>query len=206
MTWREYHEATKHSVESLRLTGHILDWANMPDPFRHYEGVPVLDLSADPPAPDMPVLDVLQGAFGTTPVGDGLAFLSQLLFYSAAISASKRVPSTGYNYALRVNPSSGNLHPTEFHFLTRGLKSWPDGWYHYDPSRHMAEQRGRGDFEMKLPGGPAPPIVFVLTSIVWREAWKYGERAYRYCLHDSACTLRPGYRMRQLRIRTFPGR
>jgi hypothetical protein len=23
-----------------------------------------------------------------------------------------------------------------------------------------------------------------LTSIVWREAWKYGERAYRYCLHD----------------------
>ncbi len=26
--------------------------------------------------------------------------------------------------------------------------------------------------------------MFLLTSIVWREAWKYGERAYRYCLHD----------------------
>ena len=26
--------------------------------------------------------------------------------------------------------------------------------------------------------------MFVLASIVWREAWKYGERAYRYCLHD----------------------
>ena len=113
----------------------------MPDPFRHYEGVPVLDLPADPPAPERPMLDVLQGAAGTTPVGDGPAFLSQLLFYSAAISASKRVPSTGYKYALRVNPSSGNLHPTEFHFLTRGLKEWPNGWYHYDPSRHMAEQR-----------------------------------------------------------------
>ena len=47
----------------------------------------------------------------------------------------------------------------------------------------MAEQRGRGTFEMKLAGGSAP-IVFVLTSIAWREAWKYGERAYRYCLHD----------------------
>ena len=23
-----------------------------------------------------------------------------------------------------------------------------------------------------------------LTSIHWREAWKYGERAYRYCQHD----------------------
>jgi SagB-type dehydrogenase family enzyme len=183
MTWREYHEATKHSVESLSRARHVLDWANMPDPFRHYEGVPVLDLPADPTAPETPALDVLQGTSGTMPVGDGPTFLSQLLFYSAAISASKRVPSTGYKYALRVNPSSGNLHPTEFHFLTRGLKGWPDGLYHYDPSRHMAEQRGHGDFEMKLISGSAT-IVFVLTSIVWREAWKYGERAYRYCLHD----------------------
>ena len=183
MTWREYHEATKHSVESLSRMRQVLDWANMPDPFRYYEGVPVLDLPADPPAPEMPALDVLRGTSGSTPVGDGPTFLSQLLFYSAAISASKRVPSTGYNYALRVNPSSGNLHPTEFHFVTRGLKGWPDGLYHYDPSRHMAEQRGRGHFEMKLASGSAP-IVFVLTSIVWREAWKYGERAYRYCLHD----------------------
>jgi SagB-type dehydrogenase family enzyme len=126
---------------------------------------------------------VLQGTLGSTSAGDGLAFLSQLLFYCAAISATKRVPSSGYEYSLRVNPSSGNLHPTEFHFVTRGLKDWPDGLYHYDPSRHMAEQRGRGTFETRLAGGSAP-IVFVLTSIVWREAWKYGERAYRYCLHD----------------------
>jgi SagB-type dehydrogenase family enzyme len=183
MTWREYHEATKHSVESLRRARHVLDWAKMHDPFRHHEGVPVLDLPADPPAPEMPALDVLLGTSGAVPMGDGPTLLSHLLFHSAAISASKRVPPTGYKYALRANPSSGNLHPTEFHFLTRGLKSWPDGSYHYDPSRHMAEQRGRGDFEMKLGGGSAP-IVFVLTSIVWREAWKYGERAYRYCLHD----------------------
>src|ERR1700736_3594654 len=183
MTWREYHEATKHSVESLRRAQHFLDWANMPDPFRHYEGVPVLDLPADPPVPKIPALGVLQGVYGTTPARDGPTFLSQLLFYSAAISASKRVPSTGDRYALRVNPSSGNLHPTEFHFLTRGLKEWPDGLYHYLPSAHMAEQRVTGDLEMKLAGNSAP-IVFVLTSIAWREAWKYRDRAYRYCLHD----------------------
>jgi len=51
MAWREYHEFTKHSVESLRRTRRYLDWANMPDPFRHYEGVPILDLPADPPTP-----------------------------------------------------------------------------------------------------------------------------------------------------------
>ncbi|MGP0073812.1 MAG: SagB/ThcOx family dehydrogenase [Bryobacteraceae bacterium] len=155
----------------------------MPDPFRHYEGVPVLDLPADPPSPETPALEVLQGFSGATTVNDGPAFLSQLLFYSASISASKLVPSTGDRYALRVNPSSGNLHPTEFHFVTRGLKAWPDGLYHYRPSSHMAEQRALGDLEMKLAGSSAP-ITFVLTSIAWREAWKYRDRAYRYCLHD----------------------
>ena len=183
MTWREYHESTKHSVESLRRARRDLDWANMPDPFRHYEGAPVLDLPADPPAPGITALDVLQGGIGTSVLTDGATFLSQLLFYSAAISASKRVSSTGYKYALRVNPSSGNLHPTEFHFATRGLKDWPDGLYHYRPSSHMAEQRALGDFVTNLIGVEVP-IVFVLTSIAWREAWKYGERAYRYCLHD----------------------
>src|SRR5579872_2062740 len=183
MTWRTYHESTKHSVESLRRARHGLDWANMPDPFRHYEGVPLLDLPADPPSPEIPALDVLQGGSGGTVAMDGPTYLSQLLFYSAAISAAKRVPSTGYKYALRVNPSSGNLHPTEFHFATRGLKDWPDGLYHYRPSSHTAEQRAVGDFVANLTALEAP-IVFVLTSIAWREAWKYGERAYRYCLHD----------------------
>ncbi len=183
MIWCEYHESTKHSVESLRRTQHVLDWANMPDPFRHYEGVPVLDLPADPPAPEIRALDVLQGRTGMTLASDGPTFLSQLLFYAAAISASKRVPSTGYKYALRVNPSSGNLHPTEFHFATRGVTDWPDGLYHYRASSHTAEQRALGNFVTRLTGMDAP-IVFVLTSIAWREAWKYRDRAYRYCMHD----------------------
>ena len=182
MTWREYHEATKHSTQSLSRSQHFLDWANMPDPFRHYEGVPLIDLPANPPAPGIPVTELLQGVHGNTSSNDGPTFLSQLLYYSAAISASKRAPS-GDRYALRVNPSSGNLHPTEFHFLTRSLREWPDGLYHYRPSSHMAEQRAAGDLAIQLSGRSAP-VVFFLTSIAWREAWKYGERAYRYCLHD----------------------
>jgi SagB-type dehydrogenase family enzyme len=183
MTWLEYHELTKHSAESLQRTQHYLDWANMPNPFRHYEGVPVLDLPADPPAPQISALEVLEGKTGNTQARDGAEFLSQLMFYSASISASKRVLSTGAIYSLRVNPSSGNLHPTEFHFCTRALVGWPDGLYHYRPSSHMAEQRAIGDFGGKLVHTPSP-LVFVLTTIAWREAWKYRDRAYRYCLHD----------------------
>jgi SagB-type dehydrogenase family enzyme len=44
----------------------------------------------------------------------------------------------------------------------------------------MAEQRALGDFSAALGGD----LVFILSSIAWREAWKYRERAYRYCLHD----------------------
>ena len=32
---------------------------------------------------------------------------------------------------------------------------------------------------------PAPSFLVGLSSIHWREAWKYGERAFRYCQHDA---------------------
>ena len=156
MTWREYHELTKHSAESVRRDHHYLDWVNMPNLFRHYEDVPILDLPSDPPAPQISALEVLEGKVGNTSARDGAEFLSQLMFYSASSSASKRVPSTGSTYALRVNPSSGNLHPTEFHFYTHGLEDWVDGLYHYRPSSHMAEHRANGEFCEKLVDTSAP--------------------------------------------------
>jgi nitroreductase len=33
-------------------------------------------------------------------------------------------------------------------------------------------------------GGRQDALLVALTSIHWREAWKYGERAFRYCQHD----------------------
>jgi len=140
----------------------------MPDPFRHYEGTPLIDLPADPKQPEIAALDVLGGQCGSNESLDWIHFLSRLLFYSASISAAKQTVS-GQRYALRVNPSSGNLHPTEFHI------AGPNGLYHYRVSSHMLERRASGDYGT---------LRFLLTSIAWREAWKYQSRAYRYCLHD----------------------
>ena len=140
----------------------------MPDPFRHYEGAPVIDLPADPKAPEISAFEVLSGQRGSNESLDWIHFLSRLLFYSASVSATKQTPS-GQRYALRVNPSSGNLHPTEFHLAC------PNGLYHYRVSSHMLEQRAAGDYGT---------LRFLLTTIAWREAWKYQSRAYRYCLHD----------------------
>jgi SagB-type dehydrogenase family enzyme len=121
------------------------------------------------PAPRAKALDVLGGTRGPRLTEDPIEMLSQLLFYSASISASKKTPS-GYRYALRVNPSSGNLHPTEFHLAS------PQGCFHYRVSSHELEQRAAGDFGS---------LCFLLTTNYWREAWKYGNRAYRYCLLDA---------------------
>jgi SagB-type dehydrogenase family enzyme len=36
---RRYHEATKHSYESVRRGARGLDWANKPDPYKEYPGI-----------------------------------------------------------------------------------------------------------------------------------------------------------------------
>jgi nitroreductase len=82
-------------------------------------------------------------------------------------------------WALRVNPSSGNLHPTETYVVHHGRI------LHYAPREHAVEERAVvpiDQWQAFLAGHEG--FLVALTSIHWREAWKYGERAFRYCQHD----------------------
>ncbi len=60
------------------------------------------------------------------------------------------------------------------------------GVYHYAPDRHVLEHRAAFDSDAWSSAclHPAATWLVALTSIHWREAWKYGERAFRYCQHD----------------------
>jgi SagB-type dehydrogenase family enzyme len=78
----------------------------------------------------------------------------------------------GSRWALRVNPSSGNLHPTEAYVVCRS------GICHYAAREHALEVRAASEW------AEDDAFLVALTSIHWREAWKYGERAFRYCQHD----------------------
>jgi SagB-type dehydrogenase family enzyme len=82
-----------------------------------------------------------------------------------------------------MNPSSGNLHPTEAYAVLPVLEGLPGGAgvYHYAPRNHALEQRARWPRGNK---SDAAGFHVGLTSITWRETWKYGERAFRYCQHD----------------------
>ena len=197
-----YHQTTKHTYHSVRANARNLDWHNQPDPFRNYEGATTIPLSPVPSFADtgtfaaiaanaenlkLPSEDLVELGKNLQP---DLTWLSRLLWHSMAVSAWKKIPGTGGRYSLRVNPSSGNLHPTETYVAVRGFSGMDAGLYHYRADRHILELRSRGAWTqhlagaLEIPRASESPLIVALTSIFWREAWKYGDRAYRYCCHD----------------------
>ena len=163
-----------------------MDWDNQPDPFRRFRGAALLQL---------PLLTISEIPSFDTLFQDKLVHPEELCFKNLsrffrnalAISAWKRAEDA--RWALRVNPSSGNLHPTEGYLILRD--TFPEiqaGVYHYAAQEHGLEQRATFASEIiKAQSKEFPENTFFvgLSSIYWREAWKYGERAYRYCQHDA---------------------
>ena len=179
-----YHDRTKHHLDRYARSLGFLDWETQPDPFRRYEGAPHVRL--DLPVGPGPRYDSLFGAL-PSPCGLDADAVSSLLFDSLSLSAWKVAGRS--RWSLRVNPSSGNLHPTEAYLVAgpvTGLHPKP-ALYHYAAKEHALELRAElgDDIWNALSSSLPPGALFVgLTSIVWREAWKYGERAFRYCQHD----------------------
>ena len=182
-----YHEATKHQLNQYARGPGGLDWATQPDPFRRYAGAPVIPLEhlkpGDPPQYE-PVFT--EGNLPVQPLNR--RSISRLFYDSLALSAWKQVGDV--RWALRVNPSSGNLHPTEGYMVcgpVDGLCTGPMVC-HYAPQEHALERRAEfsaDTWQALMAGWPQGTILAGLTSIHWREAWKYGERAFRYCQHDT---------------------
>lgn len=182
----EYHTRTKHHYSAYARGPGFLDWENQPEPFRRYSGTEIIRL--DKPSHDLsPPYEkaIWSGQIPSQLLNAGS--ISRLFYDSLAISAWKRVGAE--KWALRVNPSSGNLHPTEGYLLSNSLDGIlrTPAVFHYAPDEHVLEVRAT--FSHKLWEAltkqlPDDVLLVGLTSIFWREAWKYGERAYRYCQHD----------------------
>ena len=175
-----YHDRTKHHPERYAQGPGGLDWANQPDLFRRFSGapafrLPLAGLDHTPPAA------ALFGAATVKSQPLTLEWMSLCLELALGLSARKEIATS--NWYLRMNPSSGNLHPTEAYAILPALDGLPGGAgiYHYAPLHHALEQRARWPKGVKT---DASGFHVALSSIAWREAWKYGERAFRYCQHD----------------------
>lgn len=186
---RAYHQRTKHRFETYAAGPDSLDWEAQPAPFRHFAG------ASEIPLPifaenlhDTALLAALTRPFSTLtapiqPLPCSLTTLGAMLHLALGITAWKSYGPD--RWAVRANPSSGNLHPTEAYVLASGLKIIPDGIYHYRAEDHTLERRADIAVLSDMAPLATPALQIALSSVMWREAWKYGERAFRYCQLDT---------------------
>jgi SagB-type dehydrogenase family enzyme len=184
-----YHDGTKHHFNRFAPSLGYLDWASQPRPFRAFDGAPVYELfpvhaSTEPFDSPLVTYDRLLVRGVEAPVPITAASLGYMLRHALGLSAWKVFK--GARWSLRVNPSSGNLHPTEAYVIAGPLAAFgaTPGVWHYAPDRHVLERRCAFEREAWRFADPADACLVALTSIHWRESWKYGERAFRYCQHD----------------------
>jgi SagB-type dehydrogenase family enzyme len=177
-----YHVRTKHSLARYAAGPETLDWDAQPNPFREFAGC------RQTPLP-LRVGEVatrfaqIYAPRDVHPAPLTLAGVGALLRLSMGLSAWKEYGPD--RWALRCNPSSGNLHPTEAYVVSRNVPGLEDGVHHYLSREHSLELRCR---DPKDPTAAAR-VWIALTSVHWREAWKYGERAFRYCQLDTGHAL-----------------
>ena len=176
-----YHEQTKHHPHRYARSSGLLDWRNQPVPFRLFKDAPQIRLpliNKDQGLPYSALYESIEGS----PDPISIESVAKMLELSVGLSAwKKHGPS---EWALRMNPSSGSLHPTECHLVLPDLPNQQACVTHYNPYLHVLEERALLDRNqavwLKNSGG----FGIILTSVPWRESWKYGERAFRYCQHD----------------------
>ena len=181
-----YHERTKHHFQRYAAALGYMDWATQPDPFRRYAGADLVRLPLPKAGRPLPYWQ-LYASPTVPPASLSLESVSLFFRYALSLTAWKQVGET--RWPLRANPSSGNLHPTEGYALLPALDRLGEtaAVYHYAPREHALERRAVLDAKRwaeliaPFPGGS---FLVGLSSVHWREAWKYGERAFRYCQHD----------------------
>ena len=169
-----YHRRTKHSLQQYAKSPASLDWEDQPNGFRTFTGCEMIKL----PKPGAE-REVLFSDLAKTHRAEPLNEISVglLLELSFGLSAWKQFGVD--RWALRCNPSSGNLHPTEAYLINTDATLFATGVYHYQAYEHGLEKRCTFNQPPENQG-----IFIGLSSVHWREAWKYGERAFRYCQHD----------------------
>ena len=100
--------------------------------------------------------------------------LDRLLRLGAGVVRRRR------GYEFRSYSSAGALYPIEVYVATA------DGLFHFHP-RDLGLRRLRSeDVRGALGGGE---VVLALTGILWRTAWKYGDRGYRHLFWDAGTML-----------------
>ena len=181
-----YHNETKHSQQRYAKSLGYMDWATQPNPYRTYMDTKKtkLPLSFENKTLEYSQIfnqkkeDILSAPLCKEAI-------SQFFQFSLGLAAIKEYQ--GQAWALRCNASSGNLQPSEAYLISNDIPGIDDGLFHYSPLEHELELLSNANEELSLPKNS---FLVCLSSIVWREAWKYGERSWRYTQLDCGHALK----------------
>lgn len=184
----DYHQATKHSPESIRQGGRAMDWSNRPTPFKRYQvELAEVGLACPPVGLAMPALTALAVPAPQDPGRLDCDGLARLLNYGAGV-LRKLVRPDGPPLYFRTYASAGGLYPVEAYLVTGGMAGLDAGVYHFHPLRHSLRRLREGDWRGWLAQAAASPATadsIVLTGMPWRTAWKYGDRGFRHLYWDA---------------------
>lgn len=193
---RDYHERTKHSVPSVRGDPHFLDWDNQPRPFKVYTELEPIALPTELPGSRMLALEAI-GATATEPAAPapvGLADLARLLYFAAGVLRRKTYP--GGEIHFRAAACTGAVYHLDAYVVCAALEGLAAGVYHFGPHDFALRRLRDGDHRAAViaaaaeePAVAGAPVVLVLTSTFWRNAWKYRTRTYRHSFWDGGTLL-----------------
>jgi len=173
------------------MKGHGLDWANQPTVFKTYPGLDTVSLAEpEEPLPDV-FLSELVKRKSVCEVGAAVSFpqLSRIIGLAHRVTAKAR-HGAGYFYYRNV-ASAGALYPFELYVGAKAVSGLDDGLYHHTLGLGALTRLRAGDMTAALADGLQTneglswTAAFFLTSIFFRSAWKYRDRAYRYHLLDT---------------------
>jgi SagB-type dehydrogenase family enzyme len=196
----DYHEATKHSEISIKLSRHSLDWNNKPRPFKIYTKLPSIFLPSDFSEPHIDAITCIKtvktinsmtaDATNTTNPQLDIRKLAEILFFSAGITREMKYMYG--SYYMRAAPATGALYPIELYIVCQDIPGLNAGVYHFCPGDFTLTELRSGDYKAELATAAGDsknimtsPITIVFTSIAWRNAWKYEARSYRHWFWDS---------------------
>jgi SagB-type dehydrogenase family enzyme len=187
-----YHEATKHSPESVRRSRWAMDWSNKPYPFKRYAGLPRIGLEREAPTAGRPALEAIARVEAESPVtAVGLGEITRLLTWGAGVHHAVRYQD-GQTFFFRTYASAGALYPVEVYVVCGDLDGLGAGVYHYLPHGDELVRLREGDHRPSLvrasaedPAVVHSSVVLALTGTPWRTAWKYAERGYRHLFWDA---------------------
>ncbi len=186
-----YHNETKHShIRYARSLGYM-DWATQPDPYRTYIDAKQTSLPLAFEHDTLHYNEIFEEEVNVI-APFCIESISQFFQYSLGLAAVKQ--NGEQSWALRCNASSGNLQPTEAYIICQNLNKIQNGIHHYCVKDHSLELIADAKKNLNINDDS---FLIAMSSIVWREAWKYGERSYRYTQLDC------GHAYRALQISAY---